>query len=176
MRKNTLVTHLKFYNQLKSKLSIKSHSGVNTLLVEQHLPITLEEAWNFFSNPRNLVKITPKKMGFQITSENTSQAYSGQIISYKVGIFPLIKSNWVTEITSVKPLEYFIDEQRFGPYAMWHHEHHFKKVDTGVIMIDKVTYKLPFGILGRLSNFFIKKQLKEIFEFRSLTLQEVLQD
>jgi len=148
-------------------ITIKKHSGIYTLTAEQHIKVKPEEAWNFFSSPENLAKITPPKMGFRISSENLEKIYAGQIISYKVGIFPIVKSNWVTEITQVSQNKYFIDEQRIGPYALWHHEHFFEADDKGTLIKDRVSYKTPFGIIGHaLHAVFIKKQLLKIFEYR----------
>lgn len=148
-------------------ISFKGHSGIYTLQTEQELPIDLQTAWNFFSAPDNLVKITPVSMGFDITSGKSKSMYPGQIITYKVSPFHGVKSNWVTEITHVKDLKFFVDEQRFGPYSMWHHEHIFEKTQNGVLMIDKISYKVPFGILGRMIHpLLIKPKLTEIFTYR----------
>jgi ligand-binding SRPBCC domain-containing protein len=156
-----------------NNIDIRHHSRVYTLKTHQKLAISLEKAWDFFSNPGNLAKITPKEMGFIITSGTPEQMFAGQIITYKIGIFPGIKSNWVTEITQVKEKAFFIDEQRFGPYKMWHHEHHFKKTEDGVLMTDRVTFKIPFGIFGRLAYLiFTKGKLYQIFSFRSQMLSD----
>ena len=137
------------------------------MTVQQLLPLSLDESWDFFSSPSNLSKITPSKMGFQITSGNPEKMYAGQIITYVIGLLPGIKSNWVTEITRVEEKKFFIDEQRFGPYKMWHHEHHFKSTSDGVLMTDKVSYKLPFGFLGRwVHPILIKPKLDKIFNYR----------
>ena len=155
-------------------ISIRSHTGIYTLEASQLLNITMKEAWDFFSAPENLSKITPEHMGFRITSGKPLKMYPGQIIAYKVSPFPGLKTNWVTEITHTEPERYFIDEQRFGPYRMWHHEHHFEVRGVGVLMTDRVSYKLPLSILGRLVHFlFIKRQLKLIFEFRERLLNEM---
>ena len=150
------------------KLTIKEHSNIFTLKSEQELPISISEAWSFFSSPENLAKITPPEMKFKITSGAPKNAYTGQIISYKINVLKNVRINWVTEITCVEFEKYFIDEQRFGPYKMWHHEHFFEKIDTdGCKMIDVVTYKLPLGFLGKIGHkIFIIKQLQKIFEFR----------
>jgi len=149
-------------------ISILQHSGVYTLTAKQKLPVTLEEAWDFFSNPSNLAKITPSEMGFKITSGEPKKMFAGQIITYEIGIFPFIKSNWVTEITQVKENNYFIDEQRFGPYRMWHHEHYFARCEEGTCTTDCVTYKLPFGFIGKIVHYlFIRKKLMHIFSYRS---------
>jgi len=153
-------------------ITIKSHSGIYTLEVKQFIGIPIAEAWNFFSSPGNLSKITPEHMGFIITSEAAGKMYTGQIITYKVSPFPGFTTNWVTEITHVSEGRFFVDEQRFGPYSMWHHEHHFEVQGKGVLMTDRVSYKLPFGFLGRIAHFiFVKKQLQQIFEYREKFLE-----
>lgn len=140
----------------------------------QKLPITLEEAWSFFSSPKNLDKITPDQMSFVITNNPENKIYQGQIITYKVAPLLGIKMNWMTEITCVRDKKYFIDEQRFGPYALWHHRHSFQEIDGGVLMEDEVNYKLPLGILGTLAHaLFVKRQLKDVFEYRRLKLIEL---
>ncbi|WP_370088248.1 hypothetical protein [Ekhidna sp.] len=157
-------------------IEIKKHSGIYTLTVMQQLPIGLSEAWEFFSSPKNLERITPDHMGFIITSGKPGKMYPGQIISYKVSPLSGVKTSWITEITHVKEGEYFVDEQRFGPYRMWHHEHHFEENDQGVLMTDKVSYKIPFGFLGSIAQIlFVKKQLKGIFEYRVKVLDEMFQ-
>jgi ligand-binding SRPBCC domain-containing protein len=154
-------------------ISIRSHSGMFTLETVQTLPISLEEAWDFFSSPGNLAKITPDYMGFKITSGVPERMFPGQIISYQIGLLPGIKSSWVTEITHVRERQFFVDEQRFGPYAMWHHEHWFFPCEGGVRMVDRVSYKLPFGILGKCVSPVIKKQLNRIFSYRIAKLEEL---
>ncbi|MFD0861794.1 cell division inhibitor [Sungkyunkwania multivorans] len=143
------------------------------LHTKQQLPITLEEAWEFLSSPKNLAKITPD-MGFEILSGVERPMFPGQIIQYLVSPFPGIRMKWVTEITHVADKQYFVDEQRFGPYALWHHKHFLKEIDGGVEMEDIVDYKLPFGILGQLMHsLVVRKKLKEIFEFREQRLIEL---
>lgn len=142
--------------------------------VEQELEIGLEEAWEFFSSPKNLEKITPKEMGFQITGKDPEPMYSGQIISYSVGIFPGIRTNWISEICHVDHLKMFVDEQRFGPYAMWHHEHHFTLREGSVVMKDIVSYKLPLGWMGRILHpVLVAPKLKKIFSHRKLVLDRI---
>ena len=151
------------------------HSGIYTLEASQELNIPLTEAWGYFSSPSNLSNITPPKMGFNITSIVNEKAYQGQIITYKVSPVSFIKMNWVTEITAVKEEEFFIDEQRFGPYSMWHHEHFFESLQNGnTLMKDKISYKIPFGFLGNIAHvLFVKKQLKSIFEYREEVLDDI---
>jgi ligand-binding SRPBCC domain-containing protein len=154
-------------------ITIRSHSGIYTLEVKQFIGIPIAEAWDFFSSPGNLSKITPEQMGFIITSGAAGKMYTGQIITYKVSPFPGFTTNWVTEITHVSEGRFFVDEQRFGPYSMWHHEHHFEVQGNGVLMTDRVSYKLPFGFLGRIAHFiFVKKQLRQIFEYREKFLEQ----
>lgn len=145
-----------------------------SLKTEQNLPISLQEAWDFFSSPKNLSKITPKHMGFIITNQPSETMFEGQIITYKVSPLLGVKINWMTEITTVKENEYFIDEQRFGPYSLWHHRHHFYEIDGGIKMIDEVNYKLPLGFLGSIAHrLFVRKKLKSIFEYREKVLFEM---
>ena len=138
----------------------------------QVLPISLEEAWDFFSSPHNLEKITPKDMRFDVISEvPDGKVYSGQIIKYIVSPVLNIPIHWVTEITHVEDQKYFVDNQRVGPYAMWHHQHIFKSVPGGVEMTDIVDYALPMGILGQFAHWlFVKRQVEQIFSFRRSTL------
>jgi ligand-binding SRPBCC domain-containing protein len=143
-------------------------SKVYSLKTNQKLPITLEQAWDFFSSPANLKEITPDNLGFKIVSQHHSdKMYPGQIIEYTVSPVLGIPMYWMTEITHVEDKKYFVDEQRFGPYSMWHHQHHFKTVEGGVEMTDIVHYKLPFWFLGDIAHFlFVNKQLKNIFDYR----------
>lgn len=134
----------------------------------------MQEAWDFLSDPNNLKTITPDYMGFEIQSGADRAMYPGQIIEYLVSPVLGIKTRWVTEITHVQNLEYFVDEQRFGPYALWHHKHFIKKIDGGVEMEDIVHYKVPFGILGRLVHpILVKPKLQKIFEYRTKKLHEL---
>ena len=133
----------------------------------QRLPISLPEAWRFFSDPRNLPRITPPSLGLRVTSELPGEMYPGMIITYTVRPIPWVAVGWVTEITHVREPSLFVDEQRFGPYRFWHHEHHFREVDGGVEMEDIVHYALPFGILGRMvGGLPVRRRLAEIFDFR----------
>ena len=140
----------------------------------QVLPITMDEAWAFLSNPANLSVITPPHMGFNILAGADRPMFPGQVIQYKVSPFKGISTHWVTEITHVMDGQYFVDEQRFGPYALWHHKHFIKKHEDGVVMEDLIDYKLPMGFLGRLLHpVLVKKQLKKIFTFREAKLKEL---
>ena len=141
---------------------------------KQNLPISVNEAWDFLSDPKNLKVITPDYMGFQILSGAEKEMYSGQIIQYIVTPVLGIKTKWVTEITHVVDKQYFVDEQRFGPYALWHHKHFINPIDGGVEMEDIIDYKIPMGILGQLAHpFLVKPKLEEIFNYRNKKLIEL---
>ena len=137
------------------------------------LPITIESAWEFFSSPENLKTITPEYMGFDIRSGLSAKMYSGQIITYTLRPIFKFPITWVTEIKHVKEMQMFVDEQRFGPYALWHHKHFFRKIPGGVHMTDIVDYKIPLGFIGRLLEpWLVRPKLKEIFDYRTQRLQE----
>ncbi|MCT4624281.1 MAG: SRPBCC family protein [Schleiferiaceae bacterium] len=140
----------------------------------QKIPTTVDEIWEFISSPSNLKTITPPYMGFDITSDGLpDKMYEGMIISYKVSPLLGIKTTWVTEITKIKDREFFIDEQRVGPYALWHHQHHIEEIKSGIKMTDIVSYSPPFGPLGALANtLIIKNKLKEIFDYRHQVLTD----
>lgn len=147
---------------------------IYTLHTKQNLPITLEEAWNFLSDPRNLKTITPPYMGFKILTGADRAMYPGQLIQYIVTPVLGIKTKWVTEITHVKDQKYFVDEQRFGPYDLWHHKHFLREIEGGVEMEDIVDYKIPLGILGQIIQpILIKPKLNEIFKYRREKLIEL---
>ena len=144
------------------------------LHTHQNLPISVDDAWDFLSDPANLKTITPDYMGFNILSGADRKMFPGQIIQYIVTPLAGIPTKWVTEITHVKVKEYFVDEQRFGPYALWHHKHFIKAIPGGVEMEDIIDYKLPMGILGKLAHpIVVKPKLKEIFDYRYQKLIEL---
>ncbi|WP_392436573.1 hypothetical protein ACF3N7_06075 [Cruoricaptor ignavus] len=159
-------------------ISVEKQSGIYILRSVQVLPVGLDEAWDFFSNPKNLDRITPPDMAFQITNNPPDFTYAGQIITYKIGIFPQVKSSWVTEITQLDERRFFVDEQRFGPYAMWHHEHHFREISSGRIeMQDIVSFKLPLGFLGDLiAGKAVVHRVRYIFENRYRVLRQIFPD
>ena len=138
------------------------------------LPIGLSVAWDFFSDPRNLRRLTPPSLGIEITSEAPSRMLSGMIITYSIRPLLGIPVRWVTEITHVREPHLFVDEQRFGPYRFWHHQHHFREVDGGIEMEDLVHYGLPFGTIGRLlAGRHVRRQIEGIFSFRETFLEEM---
>ena len=140
----------------------------------QKVNCSLDQIWDFISSPRNLKEITPDYMGFDITSKDTPDSmYPGLIITYKVSPLLGIKTNWMTEITQVREKEFFIDEQRIGPYKLWHHQHFVEEIEGGVLMRDIVTYQPPFGFLGAMMNsLVIQKKLKEIFDYRFKAVEQ----
>jgi len=147
------------------------------LKYSQKLPISLNEAWDFLSSPKNLELITPRHMDFNITDWDEKKAYPGQIIQYTVKPLLGVKINWVTEITQVKDKEFFIDEQRFGPYSFWHHKHFLKEVENGILIEDVIHYKIPLGPIGILLNFlFINSKLNSIFKYRKQELIKIFGD
>ncbi len=148
--------------------------GIYTIRTSQLIPTSVTEVWDFISSPKNLQHITPAYMGFQIITDPLPQKiYPGMIIQYKVSPLLKIKLNWVTEITQLKDKECFIDEQRSGPYSIWHHQHHLIETKVGTLMNDIVTYQPPMKILGTLAHsLFIKKQLKEIFDYRKMAIEK----
>ncbi|MFD2144624.1 SRPBCC family protein [Mucilaginibacter antarcticus] len=143
---------------------------------EHKLPIPLAETWDFFTSPLNLAKITPPQMGFEVTSpyDANSKVYEGMIITYKITPLFGIKMDWMTEITHVKEHQYFIDEQRFGPYALWHHEHHFEEIKGGVNMKDILYYAIPYGAIGKLANsILVANEVNKIFTHREQAINEM---
>lgn len=147
---------------------------VHKIHTKQVVPLSLTEAWGFFSSPKNLKTITPDHLGFEILEGGDDEMYPGLIIRYKVSPLLGIKLEWVTEITQVTDERFFIDEQRFGPYAFWHHKHFFSQVENGTLVEDLVHYKLPFGFLGTIMHaLVVRKQLKDIFHYREKKLKEL---
>jgi ligand-binding SRPBCC domain-containing protein len=144
------------------------------LIRKQFVPADLETCWDFFSSPKNLKTITPDYMGFDILVDIPEKMYEGLMIEYSVKPLLGIPMRWITEIKYVHEQRYFVDEQRKGPYKMWHHEHHFEAVDGGVMMTDIVSYELPLGILGKIAHpLFVRKKLEEIFEYRVQKVEEL---
>ena len=142
---------------------------------KQKIPASTWKVWAFMSSPRNLTRITPKDMGFEITTQYLREnMHEGQIITYKVKPLLGFKTTWVTEITHVEDGLYFVDEQRKGPYKMWHHEHWIHPIEGGVLMEDLVTYEPPFGFIGKIINrLVIRKKLNQIFEYRRKAVNEI---
>lgn len=149
---------------------------MHKLKQEQFLPIPIEEAWAFFASPRNLNAVTPKDLHFEITSELPNEMYEGLIITYKIKPILNISVNWCTEITHIIHNQYFVDEQRKGPFNIWHHEHHFISVENGVLMTDLLYYDIGKSIFGWVAGWlFVYKKVKQIFEYRSIALNNYFQ-
>jgi len=149
--------------------------ATHSIKTVQKIPASIKETWDFFSSPANLDTITPGDMAFKtITKFDSEKIYKGQIIEYKVSPVLRIPLYWMTEITEVEDEKFFVDEQRKGPYAIWHHEHYFKEIEGGVEMTDIVHYKNPLGAVGEIANsLFVKRQLRKIFEFRFRKVEEI---
>ena len=144
------------------------------LKTKQFVKTDMATCWDFFSDPKNLSKITPQSMGFIVRTELPDKMYEGLMIEYTISPMLGIPMNWITEIKTVKNHSFFVDEQRKGPYRIWHHEHHFKEVEGGVEMTDIVSYELPLGFLGRLMHpILVKNKLKEIFDYRRQKVDEL---
>lgn len=149
--------------------------AVYSIKTVQKIPVSLEQVWNFFSSHANLHVITPGNMNFRIISQHHGESiYAGQIIEYKLSPILGIPLYWMTEITHIKEKEFFIDEQRKGPYKLWHHQHHFKEIPGGVEMTDIVHYKNPFWIWGNIANtLFVRSELKKVFNYRFKKVEEI---
>ncbi len=149
--------------------------GIYQFKTEQYIPAHIDEVWEFISSPNNLKQITPSYLDFKIKSNTLKEKmYEGMMIAYTVKPLLNIKINWLTEITQIEAKKYFIDEQRTGPYKIWHHEHHLTEINGGVLMTDLVTYKPPFGLIGSLANMLlIKRKINEIFDYREQVLNQI---
>ena len=147
---------------------------IYTVHKKQQLPITVDEAWKFLSNPRNLKIITPSYMSFDLISGAEKPMFAGQIIQYLVTPILGIKTKWVSEITHFEEKKYFVDVQLYGPYALWHHKHFINKIEGGVELEDIIDYKVPLGILGQMVHpFIVKPKLEEIFNYRQQKMIEI---
>ncbi len=145
------------------------------IIKKQLIKTDIDNLWDFMSSPKNLDMITPKEMKFNIKSNNgNKKMYEGMIITYTVTPLLNIPLNWITEITHIKKNKYFVDEQRVGPYKMWHHEHIFEQKEDGILMTDIITYVPPMGVLGKIANFlFINKKVNNIFDYRKKIIDQL---
>lgn len=148
---------------------------VYELNAEQWLPVSVNEAWSFFSSPKNLPVITPPDLGFKIITSDTSQEiYKGMLLDYKVRPLFNISVKWQTEITEVNAPHTFVDKQLKGPYSLWEHHHKFVPKNGGVLVVDRVRYALPFGFIGTITHkLIVQKRLNDIFQFRRDTLSKL---
>jgi len=145
---------------------------MHKLKQEQFLPISLETAWEFFATPKNLNEVTPDDLVFEVTSDLPDKMYEGLIITYRIKPMLNIPIHWCTEITHIKAQQFFVDEQRKGPYNIWHHEHHFKAVEGGVLMTDLLHYDIGKSIFGWIAGkLFVHQKVKDIFKYRYKTLE-----
>lgn len=143
---------------------------------QQFVPGDPESIWDFFAQPQNLHLLTPARLRFRICGTPAARMYTGQMIEYRIGILPGVWTRWLTEITHVRDGEFFVDEQRIGPYKIWHHEHHFEHVPgrRGLMMTDRITYDVGYGLLGgALEALWIRRQLATIFNFRAAKIREL---
>src|SRR3569623_175387 len=150
--------------------------AIHTLETRQVIKTSLEQAWAFFSSPGNLARITPPDLGFKVLSQPAERIFAGMMIEYKVSPLFGLPMSWLTEITHVREGAFFVDEQRMGPYSIWHHEHHFRELSQGLVEVhDRVTYVPPLGVLGELVHpFLLTPQLDKIFAFRETAVAEIL--
>lgn len=145
--------------------------AIHHLERRQVIPVPLESAWDYFATPRNLEEMTPPSLSFRIAWGGDEPMHAGQLIGYRVKVAPLMWVKWLTEITVVEPGHTFVDEQRRGPYRLWHHLHRFTAVAGGTECLDRVTYELPFGPMGSLLHaVWIRRQLTHIFAYRAAHL------
>ncbi len=174
MEKLQAVSTLQQQSSTKIFANTTSNMSIYHLHREQQLKCTIDEAWEFFSTPRNLDKLTPKSVGFKITHCASELMHKGQIISYKVKVAPLIWLSWLTEISHVEHQRKFVDNQLSGPYKVWHHTHSFTENADGVMMSDDVVYVMPFGIIGNFVNsLLVRRQLNHIFDERARLVGDI---
>lgn len=144
------------------------------LEVTQKTAAPIHELWSFFSNANNLTKITPPSLGFQSHHLGKEEVHSGMIITHRVSPFPGIRLQWITEISHVQAPFLFVDEQRFGPYRFWHHQHHFSEIPGGTLITDRIHYGLSFGWVGQLAHpLLVRPQLEKIFAYRKQAVIEI---
>lgn len=161
-------------NKTNSNIRIKRFHGIYFLEAKQEIPVSRSKAWDYFSRPANLNELTPPDMNFRIVSKTTEEMYAGQIITYRIRLMPGFVSTWVTEITQVTDSRYFIDEQRKGPYRMWHHEHRFEETGGSTLMTDRLVFIPPFGIIGDiLFRMLFLKSVRRIFTYRQQKLMQI---
>jgi ligand-binding SRPBCC domain-containing protein len=146
----------------------------HTLHRVQRFPGALGAAWEFFATPRNLDRITPPWLRFELLSSAPDRMCAGLLIHYRLRPMCGIPVTWTTEIVEVDEPRRFVDVQSKGPYLAWRHEHHFREVPGGVEMEDRVHYALPGGMLGEPAHVYIvRPRLARIFEFRRRTVEEL---
>lgn len=141
---------------------------------EQYLPVKKESLWDFVSSPKNLKRITPTYMGFDIiTPDVPEEMYNGVHIGYIVKPLWGVKMKWLSELKHIRKNEYFVDEQRVGPYRYWFHEHILEDNGEGCLMTDRISYalpRLPFSTI--INKWIVRRKLEEIFEYREKVFAE----
>ncbi len=146
-----------------------------TLQRSQVIPTDLETAWSFIEDPRNLDRITPEDMRFEIVTDIPATMFNGLLIEYRIDLPDIGRQKWVTEIKHIRPQQSFVDEQRIGPYSMWFHYHEIEAVEGGVLFKDQVNYVPPFGPIGQLvHSLYIRERLRTIFDYRAVSMREHL--
>lgn len=147
---------------------------IRQLIREQFVPGQPELIWEFFATPRNLDTLTPPNLKFRIVGDVAPRMYAGQLIEYRIGLLPGVWTRWLTEITHVSDGEYFVDEQRIGPYRLWHHEHHFTPIAGGVRMTDRISYDVGWGPAGWLAErLWVAREVERIFDYRARRIAEL---
>ncbi|NTU58285.1 MAG: SRPBCC family protein [Chlorobiaceae bacterium] len=142
----------------------------------QKLPVSIDKAWDFFSIPANLARITPPEMMFRVTAGSGDKPiHEGMILSYILYPFMMLPVQWTTEIVRVSKPDSFEDRQLEGPYEQWNHRHEFRAIEGGVEMTDIVEYRLPMEGFGDLVDaLIVGRRLDEVFEYRRRKTGEIL--
>jgi ligand-binding SRPBCC domain-containing protein len=147
------------------------HSNCIKMHNKNILPISLDEAWEFFSTPKSLAVLTPAAYQFKIIGALENKMYVNQKITYQLKMYGL-PMNWVSEIVEYEEGKIFTDKMSKGPYKTWYHEHKFTKIDVGVLVEDIINYEVGFGFLGGfIDKVFVSKQLKSLFDYRNEILR-----
>ena len=157
----------------------RTNDVIRQFQCDQFIPGEPQRIWDFFASPQNLDLLTPPTLRFEIVGGVAPRMYVGQMIEYRIGIIPGFATRWLTEITHLRECEFFVDEQRLGPYKIWHHEHHFMRsaIGLGVQMIDRITYDPGWGFLGGVVNaLWIRQQLTRIFDYRAAKVAKLFPD
>jgi ligand-binding SRPBCC domain-containing protein len=149
--------------------------AIHTIQRTQIVRSPLRDCWLFFSNPQNLARLTPPALDFQVLSDVPEEIYPGLMIQYRVRPLFGLPLIWLTEISHVEPERSFVDEQRLGPYRLWHHEHHFRGLDEyHTEMRDRVHYILPFAPFSEFMHpWLVKPKLEQIFDYRERETQQI---
>lgn len=143
---------------------------VHVLEREQVVPRARGEVFAFFSDARNLERLTPAGLSFAILTPGPIAMRAGAVIDYRIKLSG-VPFRWRTLIEAYEPDRRFVDVQTAGPYKTWRHVHEFRDVPGGTAISDRVEYELPFGPLGRAARaLFVRRQLDGIFDYRRATI------